>query len=102
MNPMQRTVLRVVVSGVVLVWLFYQFQHNGVFAKGNAQFFGIGLVAMGGLSFFIRRMIDNKVPDLQETLTPVFGYGLPKRGQIAVSCAIVALGIVLIVWSQWF
>src|SRR5665213_3564098 len=102
MGAGQRTVLSVTIAGIVFLYLFYSFRQSGVLSKSDALFVGVGLVVMGCLSLFFHAILNKKVPDLQEVLTPVFGYTLPKWGQVAAMYFIAGLGVALIVWSQWF
>jgi hypothetical protein len=102
MGPAQRTVLRVVVAGSLLVYLLYRFQQSGLFAKDNAMLLGILLMMMGALSFYFRAKFKRSVPDLQERLIPIWGYGLPQWGQMATSWLIIVLGVGLVAWAQFF
>jgi len=84
------------------VYLLYHFEQSGLFAKDNAMLLGISLMMMGALSFYFRAKFKRNVPDLQERLNPIWGYGLQQWGQIATIWLIIILGVGLIAWAQFF
>ena len=96
----QRTVLRVIAAGAFLMFLFYRTYETGGFSKENSLYLGIGFFGAGLLTFFLRAKFDRAAPDLQDRLTPVWGYGVPRRYQPVTSYLILALGVGLIIWSQ--
>jgi hypothetical protein len=102
MDLKQRTLLRVVVFGLLFVgYIFYSWQ-AGMFSKENATPFGVAVILLGLLAFYFHFKFKKTNQKIQAKLAPTLGHALPEKGQVVVLCLILAAGTGLVLWGQLF
>jgi hypothetical protein len=101
MTLRQKTIIRVAVGGLLLVGLIYREVRNGYSPHTIALLFGIVFLIAGIISIVAKRytLTGRFAPNLEEQLTPIWGYGPPKRWLPIIIALDFLVGIALIAWA---
>jgi len=85
----------------LLVGLMYREVRSGYSPQTIALLFGVTFLIAGGISILPKRytLIGRLVPNFEEQLTPIWGYGPSKRWQPIIAALELLIGIALIAWA---
>lgn len=97
----QKTIVRVAIGGLLLAGLIYRAVRQGYSPHTVALLFGIVFLIAGIISFVPKRytLAGKFMPNLEEQLTPLWGYGPPKRWLPIIATVEFLGGIGLIAWA---
>ena len=99
MNLWQKTLIRIGAASVLLAILILRFFQFGYSLRTNMLVAGATLAVGGAGSLAIRPFLYKKVPTIDDQLTPMFGYGLPKKARVPFLVLLVVIGVGLIAWA---
>jgi hypothetical protein len=96
----QKTVVRIVVASLLLAGLTYREIMSGYSIHTIVLLLGIVFLISGILIVLPKRytLTGRFMPNLEEQLTPVWGYGPPKNWRPIIAALDLVVGIALIAW----
>jgi hypothetical protein len=101
MTLRQKTIIRVTIASLLMAGLIYREFQRGYSLHTVALLSGITLLVCAIVNVMPKRFTftGRYMPNLEEQLTPIWGYGPPKHWRPFIAGLFFLSGIALVIWA---